>query len=413
MRRSAQLLCLGILLGGCAAEVSLLADLRTDLRPGREFSSIDVRVTSPAGTQVASDASPVFTTTDLLASERVLEARGLAPGTYTLSVRLLDRDGAEVAHRDTSVSVRGTTLITVLITRDCRGVFCPSAADAPELTECLAGRCVRPECVVEDPSSCPLPTCTSSSACGARFPAACADPACISGACFATSHDDRCATGQWCDPASGCRAIDPRDLDGGLGDGGRIDAAAVDAAAADGWAADAPAIDAYREDTGGSCGPATPCDTGRVCETGHLDCSGACVADGFVAGGTECRPSSGPCDRAESCTGSTPSCPPDRSEPDGTSCGGTWRELSCGPFDVDVCQGGSCVRDPHFGSSGRPSCGALSDLCGFSPGNCCGSGGYFCVDEPGNDIYGSSTDCGQCCRPGRCCMDGNPAGPCS
>lgn len=396
-----------VTLVGCSADVSLLADLRTDLRAGHEFSSVDVRVTAENGDVVASDATPVYTTSSFFAAERVLEARGLAPGTYTLSLRLLDRDGAQVAHRDTIVSVTGRTLLTVLITRDCRGVFCPGSGDAPELTECLAGRCVSPECSVENPSACPTPTCHASSECTASFPAACAEAACASGACFATGHDERCAAGEWCDPTLGCQPIDPGLLDAGPNDAGPRDAGASDAgrdAGSDAWTGD---------DAWSPCGPATPCDTGNACETGHLDCGGNCVADGFVSAGTECRAAADACDQPEACTGAGPDCPRDRAMPDGTSCGRAWGELSCGPFDVDVCMGGTCSLDPHFGAGGAPSCGSLSSLCGFAPGNCCGSGGFFCVDEPGNDIYGSSSDCAQCCRPGRCCMDGNPAGPCS
>jgi len=74
---------------------------------------------------------------------------------------------------------------------------------------------------------------------------------------------------------------------------------------------------------------------------------------------------------------------------------------------------GSCVHDSGFNASNRPSCGRISGLCGFTPGNCCGTGdGYFCVSEGGNPIYGSAYDCAQCCRPGRCCLAGVSAGPC-
>jgi hypothetical protein len=114
---------------------------------------------------------------------------------------------------------------------------------------------------------------------------------------------------------------------------------------------------------------------------------------------------------AESCNGSGPNCPPDGYRPNGSNCGATWSELSCGPINVDYCQGGSCMHRSGFNGANRPSCGAIGGNCGFSP-QCCGSGGNFCVSEGGNPIYGSSFDCSQCCRVGRCCLDGNPAGPC-
>jgi hypothetical protein len=105
-------------------------------------------------------------------------------------------------------------------------------------------------------------------------------------------------------------------------------------------------------------------------------------------------------------------CPSDQFRPNGSNCGATWSELGCGPVNVDYCQGGTCMRRGGFNGANRPSCGTIGNLCGFPPGNCCGSGGNWCVVEAGNPIFGSSFDCNQCCRPGRCCVDGDPAGPC-
>lgn len=413
------------LVPACTNGVQLVADLKTDLRPGIEFASVETRVESASGDEVARAAVPAYTSTDFLSGQRAIEARALAPGTYLVSLRLVDRDGRELVHRDTRVRLDASSAITVLVTRDCAGVLCPTSADTPDASECLAGTCVRPECVVEDPMSCPTPACRAASECS--FPASCAIAACVSGTCLARPDDTRCATGEWCDPTLGCRRLELVDGDAGPRDAGP----SVDAAG-DGGAVDA-----------GPCVEGTPCDTGRACEIGRRDCSGGCVHDRFVGAGTECRAAAGPCDAAEVCTGATPTCPTDAfrtggvcrgaSGPcdvsercdgtgpgcpsngyadDGTNCGATWSELSCGPIDVDYCSGGSCVRHPDFGGGGSPSCGALGGLCGFSPA-CCGSGGFFCVDEPGNPIYGSSRDCGQCCRAGRCCQDGNPAGPCS
>lgn len=414
-----------ITVAGCGQERQLVAELRTDLRPGIEFVSVETRVTNAGGAVVAMAALPVYTTTDFFAGQRVIEAHGLASGTHTLALRLLDHTGREVAHRNAVVSVQGTTLVTVLVTRDCGGVVCPPSGGSPSETECLAGRCVRPECVVEDPASCPTSTCASDRDCAHAV--SCVRATCVSGACFSVGDDTRCGARQWCDPTLGCRDLDPSLLDGGPVDAGPRDAG--------GTVADA-GLDAS------TCPLGAACDTGQPCETGRLDCTGACVHDAFLGSSTQCRASAGPCDVPESCSGASADCPADgyrtgtcrgardacdvaercdgasagcpadEVASDGTNCGASWSELSCGPIDVDTCQGGTCVHAAGFDASNQPSCGRLSTLCGFGPGNCCGSGGMFCVDEPGNPIYGSSSDCAQCCRPGRCCLGGNPAGPC-
>jgi hypothetical protein len=45
--------------------------------------------------------------------------------------------------------------------------------------------------------------------------------------------------------------------------------------------------------------------------------AGPCPADGFVASGTVCRSATGICDLAEACTGTSASCPADTGSPDG------------------------------------------------------------------------------------------------
>jgi hypothetical protein len=71
----------------------------------------------------------------------------------------------------------------------------------------------------------------------------------------------------------------------------------------------------------------------------------ACPADALSPASTTCRAATGTCDVAETCTGSSPACPPDVTQPDGTSCNdGT----SCtGP---DSCQGGVCTGVPNADS---------------------------------------------------------------
>ncbi|MGE3632041.1 MAG: hypothetical protein AB7P00_19190 [Sandaracinaceae bacterium] len=160
--------------------------------------------------------------------------------------------------------------------------------------------------------------------------------------------------------------------------------------------------------TSGTCRASRgPCDPTETCDGSSPDCP-----DDALRSGNECRPAAGICDVAESCDGSSADCPPDDVMPNGTNCGAVWSELSCGPFDVDFCEAGVCVHRGGFDGANRPDCGTIGALCGFPPGQCCGAGGYSCVVESGNEIFGSSTDCLQCCHPGRCCLAGNPVGPC-
>jgi len=67
-----------------------------------------------------------------------------------------------------------------------------------------------------------------------------------------------------------------------------------------------------------------------VCDgTDSCDGAGHCV-DGFKPSTTVCRPSTGSCDIAESCTGSSGSCPPDTTNPTCTQI--TPTQVSCSLF---------------------------------------------------------------------------------
>ena len=113
MRRCATLAICLAWLPACANGLQLTADLKTDLRPGIEFASVETRIVSPAGDEIARAFVPGFTTLDFLAGQRAIEARALPPGTYLVTLRLLDRDGRELVHRDTRVRLDVSTAITV------------------------------------------------------------------------------------------------------------------------------------------------------------------------------------------------------------------------------------------------------------------------------------------------------------
>jgi hypothetical protein len=109
----------------------------------------------------------------------------------------------------------------------------------------------------------------------------------------------------------------------------------ADAGPGDGDAAEADASSGD-VDAAGDCGNGSV-DTGEDCDEGAANgTAGSCCADGcaFAAATTTCRAAAGGCDVAETCTGSSPTCPADDHEPDTTAC-------TAGL--ADTCCGGACV----------------------------------------------------------------------
>ena len=102
------------------------------------------------------------------------------------------------------------------------------------------------------------------------------------------------------------------------------------------------------------CRPsAGPCDVAENC-TGS---SGSCPANGFVSSSTVCRPSAGPCDVAENCTGSSAACPADGFASPSTVC-----RAAAGPCDVaETCTGAgaACPAD----AKSHAVCRGAADLC--------------------------------------------------
>src|SRR6185436_15684556 len=102
--------------------------------------------------------------------------------------------------------------------------------------------------------------------------------------------------------------------------------------------------DGFASDTT-SC---TGASQGGACDNNAADhCSGtsnSCV-DAFQASTFECRGSAGQCDVAESCTGSSGTCPADGFASDTTSCTGASQSGACDDNAADHCSGtsNSCV----------------------------------------------------------------------
>ncbi|MEK6675037.1 MAG: IPTL-CTERM sorting domain-containing protein [Planctomycetota bacterium] len=137
-----------------------------------------------------------------------------------------------------------------------------------------------------------------------------------------------------------------------------------------------------------TCRPsAGPCDVAEAC-TGA---SGDCPADGFADSSVLCRPSAGACDVADNCSGLSADCPADVLAPSGQEC-----RPSAGLCDVaESCTGSNsaCPTD-GFAPSGQ-ECRASAGDCDVAE-SCTGSG----ANCPSNQFAPSS----QVCNPS--------AGPC-
>jgi RHS repeat-associated protein len=150
---------------------------------------------------------------------------------------------------------------------------------------------------------------------------------------------------------------------------------------------------------GNVCNGAETCNAG-LCQSGtplQVDDSNPCTVDSCdaVAGvqhvpgnaGTLCRASTGGCDVAETCTGSSAACPADAFKPNGTSCD-DGKSCTTG----DVCTSGVC--------GGTVSCAAKDDC--HTDGACNTLGA--CTDPVKSD--GTMCDDGNPCTSGEACQTG-------
>ncbi|HJL17471.1 MAG TPA: hypothetical protein RMH99_17510 [Sandaracinaceae bacterium LLY-WYZ-13_1] len=180
----------------------LLVDVRTDLVAGVEFDTVRVEVLSGAASGRFAEA-PADAEADWVAGSRVAELMDLPAGELAVRVALL-RDGAVVLDRPVRVDLEGALAVTVVMTRDCRGVECPRADADPTALACAGGRCVDDRCAEESPDRCGDPECTVDADCEPA-PAECATVRCVSGLCLRAGDDAACDEGWYCDPDVGCR----------------------------------------------------------------------------------------------------------------------------------------------------------------------------------------------------------------
>ncbi|MBX3273636.1 MAG: LamG domain-containing protein [Sandaracinaceae bacterium] len=218
-------LCAVALTGCTGTDAGLAVDLRTNYVSQIDFDEVEVRFDDGVVlTQPASVSREWFT------GVRVGTREPLDSPT-PLTARLL-RGGVEVAARALVAGGDGARALTVLVSRECGGLSCPSGDDPPQATSCLAGRCVEPTCARGDEASCPPARCRADVEC--RTPLACAASICFGGACGARAGSG-CLPEQYCDLDTGeCTARPGIDAGAELSDAGLGDAGADDDAGADG-----------------------------------------------------------------------------------------------------------------------------------------------------------------------------------
>ncbi|THV90247.1 zincin [Aureobasidium pullulans] len=151
---------------------------------------------------------------------------------------------------------------------------------------------------------------------------------------------------------------------------------------------------------GNSCCDAATCkfrDT-AVCDDSNEGCCNNCQ---FASNGTVCRASTGACDPAETCSGTSGTCPQDASAPDGDSCGNRLQ-----------CASGQCTsRDQQCRSvmggyqgvgNNTSACDSSSCQIRCSSGRSSAFGNNVCFEVQQNFLDGTPCGGGGKCDNGRC-----------
>lgn len=367
---------------GCGdSDPDLIVELKTDFVAGGDFTRIRTTLvpTGSAGSGREADQTASFGD-GFAAGRRIAEFEGVQRGVYLVRVQLSGPDGLPIIERTVRVNVSESTGVTVLITRSCRSVVCPGTGDSGDLTECLSGVCVPPDCRPGAPNSCGEGVCGDDLGCEASAP--CARAVCDEGTCFATLVNGACGPTEWCDPDVGCRPRGAGSPDGGVPDagscmvnadcndavdctidvcaGGACQYTADDAGCTE--ASDGICIEGFGCQYSG-CTPSTciagDCEVARcegdtcvlesACDTAEMCCGGACVA----AGCDDDNPCTDDACGAAGCTNT----PNTEACDDGVFCNGP-----------DTCSGGTCAQ-----SAGDPCPGMT--VCEESSSTCTGCGG--------------------------------------
>lgn len=279
----------------------LLVDVRTDFAQSVEFSEVTVEVGSEIQRYVPTVSE------NFLAGARVARFE-TEEDQVDVRVVLFTSEGDRVIQRRArAIVTAGTTIVTVVLSRSCENVECPTAG-APSESECDNGVCVAPECTVESRDACSN-TCTDESTCAVASES-CGRNTCREGSCLFEATAGACTADEACIPGRGCVMRAPVVSDAGVLDVGVADVGVVDVG-----------VDAGMD--AGSCVSGVACERPGACEEGVVDCSSGeavCNASGPTAAGIVCRPASGECDVEEVCDGVATECPSDLPQPTGTAC---------------------------------------------------------------------------------------------
>jgi hypothetical protein len=423
--------------------LTLGVELRTDLRPGLEFTSVRTDL-EPIGRSEVVSATP---SQDFGAGVLIAERSGLEPGAVVVDVVLRDSTGEQVASRRVRLTLSENTVIVVTIASLCVGVTCSAEGDA-ESTECLAGLCVPPTCLDPAAPGCGSP-CASDAECD-DIPA-CATGSCRDGFCLAVARDDACAVGEYCSTTTGCR---PRPAP--LPDAGTPDAPPTpprDSGAPD-TAPPCTCVDSSAEcndsrtncELPGSCSALEPCPTSYECSSGMrcvcsepTVCGVACSSDdgcGTEPGGApaSCDPIHGVCREprrclfgaacgpGEVCVGRG-NCAVAGSLTEGEACS---NDIQCatGLCETGVCltrciENAECSAGLQCVAGGREKRGGARCVAPVTGCEACTAGGRFC-----SGCTTSPCPCGTACRRGSDCpsgdcvisggsVDAHPLGTCS
>jgi hypothetical protein len=350
-----------VLASGCpSSEPDLLIDLKTDLTPGREFIRVITEYSSAPFTE---DTVPRESVVEAMSGEsfldgqRIAEYTAVARGRGYVRVSLMDRDASVVVSRDVSLDIEATYALTVLLTRNCRGVTCPEPGGNPAHTTCVSGRCASPNCRPGVSGDCVV-ACNDSSECPVSQE--CAVGLCVDGECFAAALHERCEATDECDPDEGCVPRMPTTGDAGP------PCAASETFCTDGEDEDCDSLtDCEDPDClGQSCDDGTVCTDDDVC-TSSGECVGATID---CDDGNECTDDS--CDGGTGCQSvdNTAACD------DGFWCNGTdsCQEGSCSAHADPPCamfcneMGRVCDACATDADCGEPSIGGWSTCGGFA-----------------------------------------------
>jgi hypothetical protein len=125
------------------APAEIFVNVKTDLVPGIEFATVrtEVGVRDGSGGGGGGDVfhgvriaeHVVRAEDDFERGVRVAEGEAPASNQVRLRVQLLGKRGLHVVERTALVTVGRSSVVTLIVSRDCRGVMCPAAGDDPTL----------------------------------------------------------------------------------------------------------------------------------------------------------------------------------------------------------------------------------------------------------------------------------------